>query len=212
MINVWLGYDVQFTENIPKLIESICNNTKSVKINFLIKDKIKELTRPQDENQSTDSAFTRWMVPYLAEYRGWHLYIDSDTIVCDDLTKLWDLRDESKSVMVVKHKIRHNEGIKFNRHKQLDYTRKNWSSVMLINAKKCKMLSPLYVNSASGLDLHQFKWLEDNSIGELPSCWNHLVGIDEKIKHPGIVHWTLGGPWNQEFKEVDYADLWNQHN
>ncbi|NBR29730.1 MAG: aminotransferase class V-fold PLP-dependent enzyme, partial [Betaproteobacteria bacterium] len=33
-----------------------------------------------------------------------------------------------------------------------------------------------YVNTASGLELHQFKWLGDDSlIGELPHRWNHLV-------------------------------------
>ena len=39
---------------------------------------------------------------------------------------------------------------------------------MLMNCKKCKKLSIDYVNSASGLDLHRFNWLEnDNEIGAL---------------------------------------------
>ena len=31
---------------------------------------------------------------------------------------------------------------------------------MLMNCRKCTTLTPDYVNKASGLELHQFKWLE----------------------------------------------------
>ena len=37
-------------------------------------------------------------------------------------------------------------------------------------------LTPDYVNAASGLDLHRFKWLDDGAIGSLPLEWNWLVG------------------------------------
>ena len=38
---------------------------------------------------------------------------------------------------------------------------------MLMNCKKCNELTD-YVNSATGLQLHQFKWLEsDELIGDL---------------------------------------------
>lgn len=211
MINVWLGYDLQFIDNIPKLVESICRHTEDVKINFLIKDKIKSLTRQNDKDQSTDSAYTRWMVPFLADYTGWHLYIDSDTLICDDIKKLWNLRDDSKSVMVVKHNAKHNQGVKFNGHYQSDYERKNWSSVMLFNAERCKILSPeLINNTGSGLYLHQFKWLDDSLIGELPNRWNHLVGIDKPNPYPGIIHWTLGGPWFDKFSNVEHAEKWKE--
>ena len=40
----------------------------------------------------------------------------------------------------------------------------------------CKALTPEYVNTASGSEIHRFKWLEDDSkIGELPLEWNWLV-------------------------------------
>ena len=40
---------------------------------------------------------------------------------------------------------------------------------MLMNCNKCNELTPDYVNSATGLQLHQFKWLEsDELIGDLP--------------------------------------------
>ena len=47
---------------------------------------------------------------------------------------------------------------------------------MLMNCDKCKSLTPDYVNSDTGLQLHQFKWLEnDDLIGEIPLEWNWLV-------------------------------------
>jgi lipopolysaccharide biosynthesis glycosyltransferase len=209
MINVWIGCDQQFAKNIPIEARSISKNAKLVYIRFLYLEHMKELTRVRDPNQSTDSAFTRWMIPYLAGYKGWHLYLDSDMMVCDSLEKLWELRDSSKAVMVVKHNIKHAEGIKFNKQPQKNYTRKNWSSVMLFNAEKCQALTPDYINTAHGLDLHQFKWIDDELIGELPSRWNHLVGVNEPNDDPGIVHWTLGGPWAEEYKDTEHSKLWN---
>lgn len=211
MITVWIGCDTQFADNIPKQVESIKKHTRNVQIKFLILDEIKELRRVRDSNQSTDSAFTRWMIPYLADYTGWHMYMDSDMLVCEDLESLWNLRDESKSIMVVKHNIKHLEGTKFNNQSQRDYPRKNWSSVMLFNAPKCNALTPNYVNTASGLDLHQFKWIEDNQIGELPTRWNHLVGINSPNPTPGIIHWTLGGPWFSEYSNVEHANEWRKY-
>ena len=59
---------------------------------------------------------------------------------------------------------------------QTQYGRKNWSSVMLFNNSMCKALTPQYVQEAHGLSLHQFKWVEDDLIGELEPEWNYLVG------------------------------------
>jgi hypothetical protein len=110
--------------------------------------------------------------------------------------------------MVVKHADKHQDGTKFNGQLQSNYPRKNWSSVILFNAEKCRTLTPEYVNQAPGLDLHQFKWLPDGLIGELPPRWNHLVGIDSPDPNPGIIHWTLGGPWFSEYANVEHAEKW----
>jgi hypothetical protein len=94
--------------------------------------------------------------------------------------KLWDLRDERYAVQVVKHQHVPTETTKFLGAVQTKYEKKNWSSLMLMNCGKCKALTPEYVNTASGLELHQFKWLGDDSlIGALPAQWNHLVGYDD---------------------------------
>ena len=70
---------------------------------------------------------------------------------------------------------------------------------MLINCARCKKLSLDYVNSATGLDLHRFNWLEsDDQIGEIKGNWNFLINVqdnDEVSKNAELIHWTLGGPW-----------------
>ena len=54
---------------------------------------------------------------------------------------------------------------------------------MLFNNERCRSLSADYVNSATGLELHRFAWIEDAAIGELPLEWNWLVG--EYALQPG---------------------------
>lgn len=210
MMNIWIGCDDQFNDNMSKQVHSIIQHANGLfNIKYLHLPELREITRPRDPNQSTDSAFTRWIIPQLHGFTGWHLYMDSDMLVCKNLNQLWDLRDNSKAVMVVKHKVIHKEGTKFNNMPQKNYPRKNWSSLMLFNARRCTQLTADYINTASGLDLHQFKWLDDDLIGELPAEWNHLVGIDPPNPNPGIVHWTLGGPWFKEYSNVEHADKWN---
>jgi len=48
---------------------------------------------------------------------------------------------------------------------------------MLLNNERCKALTLDYVNRATGLELHQFKWLQDDDlIGELPHVY-HIAGM-----------------------------------
>jgi hypothetical protein len=92
---------------------------------------------------------------------------------------------------------------------QTKYEKKNWSSVMLLNCARCTALTPDYVNRATGLELHQFKWLgNDDLIGSIPAQWNHLVGYDAPRRDASLVHYTIGGPWFREYEQCEYADEW----
>jgi hypothetical protein len=80
---------------------------------------------------------------------------------------------------------------------------------MLMNCARCTALTPEYVNSASGLELHQFKWLEgDPLIGALPPQWNHLVGYDAPRADASLVHFTIGGPYFDQYRDCEYAKEW----
>jgi hypothetical protein len=145
----------------------------------------------------------------LSDYEGWSLFIDNDFLALDDVSKLWDLKDDRYAVMCTKHQHNPGEETKFLDTVQTKYEKKNWSSCMLFNNSKCRVLTPDYVNSASGLELHQFKWLEsDEQIGDIPLDWNYLVDCGTKVDNVSLVHYTLGGPYFKEFYNVEYAPEW----
>lgn len=80
---------------------------------------------------------------------------------------------------------------------------------MLFNNAKCTALTKDYVNTATGLQLHQFKWLEnDDLIGGLPLHWNYLVNEYDHDPAAKIVHFTDGGPYFDQYKNDDYAEEW----
>ena len=126
----------------------------------------------------------------------------------EDLSRLWELKDDRYAVMVVKHPYRPQEvDTVFGR--QDHYPMKYWSSLMLFNNARCCSLTPEYVNSADRLDLHQFKWIPDETrIGELPARWNHLVGIDTLLPTSAIAHFTLGIPSFKELHNAEFSDEW----
>ena len=74
-----------------------------------------------------------------------------------------------------------------------------------------RLLTLELVNSRPGLDLHQFCWLADEDIGELPPEWNWIPGVSDSAVVPKIVHWSEGGPWFDNFKNAPYADEWRAH-
>ncbi len=211
MINITIGYDPREAVAFSVLAHSIhAHATQPVSIAPLMLSELKSvLTRERHPLQSTDFSFSRFLTPYLAGFTGWTLFMDCDMVVLDDVARLWALRDERYAVMVVKHDHRPRETVKFLGEPQTAYAKKNWSSVMLFNNARCTALTPDYVNTASGLELHQFKWLAgDELIGELPDRWNHLVGYSAPRPDAALVHFTLGGPYFPEFRDCEYAEAW----
>jgi len=165
--------------------------------------------RERNPLQSTEFSFSRFLVPSLSNYEGWSLFMDCDMMVTSDIVELFQEANEKYAVHVVKHDYTPKTETKFLGQPQSVYERKNWSAVMLFNNSRCRQLTPQYVNTASGLQLHRFHWLHDSEIGSLPGKWNFLVGEYEKPKSvPANIHWTIGGPWFPEYVKTDYADLW----
>ena len=211
MIRVFIGYDPREAVSFSVLAHSIHERaSEPVSVTPLKLSELKGVfTRERHPLQSTDFAFSRFLTPYLSGYEGWSVFMDCDMLVLDDIANLWRLRDERYAVMVVKHDHQPREAIKFLDQPQTAYPKKNWSSVMLFNNAKCRALMPEYVNTATGLELHQFKWLADEGlIGELPRSWNHLVGYYRPTPGVSLVHYTLGGPYFDEYRDCEYADEW----
>lgn len=209
---VFIGYDPREEVAVNVLTDSFqAHASIPVLIGQVRLDQLKGIyTRDRDPKQSTDFSFSRFLVPWLAGYRGWALFIDADMLCLGDIAELWALRDERFAVQLVKHRHECEQGLKFQGMPQTPYGRKNWSSVMLFNCSRCTTLTPDYVNRASGLDLHQFRWLADEAIGELPPEWNVLVGVQPVPAEPKVLHYTLGGPWFDDCLDMPESERWLQ--
>jgi lipopolysaccharide biosynthesis glycosyltransferase len=166
------------------------------------------MTRDRDERQSTDFAFSRFLVPSICGYEGRSLFVDCDVLCRVDVSELFHMIQPHHAVAVVKHEYTPKTERKFLDQQQTTYQRKNWSSVMVFNNALCRMLTQKYVNEASGLDLHQFRWLPDNMIGALDKSWNHLVGEYPENPNAKIVHFTLGTPCFEKYSDCEYAREW----
>jgi len=211
MIPVYIGYDPREAIALSVLAHSIQRHaSEPVAIAPLMLSQLKGvLTRPRDRLQSTDFSFSRFLTPHLSGFRDWSVFMDCDMLMREDIAHLWKLRDDRYAVMVVKHNHVPKETTKFLGEPQSKYEKKNWSSVMLFNNAKCRALTTGYVNSASGLELHQFKWLgNDELIGALPERWNHLVGYNPPRPDAALVHYTLGGPYFSNYRDCEYAQEW----
>ena len=211
MINIFIGYDSKEKVAYNVLSHSIIqNSTKPVAITPIALNHLKDdFVRERNALSSTEFSFSRFMIPHLMNYQGWALFMDCDMLMFEDVSKLWRMRDDSKAIQVCKHDYVPKEKTKFLGQTQTAYPKKNWSSFMLMNCKKCSSLTPDYVNRASGLELHQFKWLEgDHLIGDLPLEWNWLVGEYEHKDDVKNVHYTKGGPWFEEYARCDYSQDW----
>jgi lipopolysaccharide biosynthesis glycosyltransferase len=214
MLHVYIGYDPRESVAFYTLARSILQRSSApVSIIALMKNQLKGMyTRPRGPTESTEFSMTRFLVPALSEFRGWSLYMDCDMLCRGDIAELAARIDgqEDKAVLVCKHDYVPKTERKFLDQVQTRYARKNWSSLMLFNNERCGALTPDYVNSASGLDLHRFAWTEERRIGDLPLEWNWLVGEYPYNPAAKIVHFTLGGPWFDEYRACDYADEWFQ--
>jgi hypothetical protein len=211
MIPIFIGYDGRETVAYNVLAHSIqARATQPVSIAPLMLSQLNGIfKRERHPLQSTDFSFSRFLTPYLCGFSGWSVFMDCDMLMLEDIAKLWALRDERYAVMVIQHDHVPKEERKFLNEPQSKYQKKNWSSVMLFNNAHCTALTPNYVNTATGLELHQFKWLGDDSlIGALPNRWNHLVGYDAPRQDASLVHYTLGGPYFDEFSGCEYSKEW----
>ena len=213
MIPVFIGYDPREAIAYHVCSNSIIRRTSTpVSTTALALNTIKEYQETHTDG-SNQFIYSRFLVPHLMNYTGWAIFIDGDMILRDDITKLWELRDETKAVMVVKHDYKTKMSEKYLGAKNDNYPRKNWSSVILWNCghPSNAAITPAFVQGATGAQVHRFTWLTDDLIGELPKEWNWLdVEYDHNVDAK-LVHYTLGTPCFNEFADSgDFANEWHR--
>jgi hypothetical protein len=159
---------------------------------------------------ATEFAISRFLVPALSK-TGWAVFMDCDMLAMANIGSLFRL-DPSKAVYCVKHKYEPKNTTKMDGQLQTFYRRKNWSSFMVFNCDHPSnaVLTPEFVNSLPGRDLHRFCWLKDKEIGSLDPAWNFLVGHSDPSIKPKVIHWTNGGPWFKEYENEPFADEWRK--
>ncbi len=215
VLKIFVGYDAVESVAWHTMVHSILSRSSSpvsiVPINLANLRGI--YRRPRDPKQSNEFSFSRFLVPYLCGYQGYAAFFDCDMMLRTDVTQLFDEADldPMKAVHVVKHDYEPKDDVKYLNTVQYKYPRKNWSSVVVWNCghPSNRKVTPDFVNTASAMDLHRFTWLKDDEIGALDVRWNWLVGeYADPPKNVHNVHWTVGGPYFDEFRDADFAQEW----
>src|SRR5210317_806496 len=121
------------------------------------------------------SLLFRFLVPFLSGYKGYSLFMDCDMVCLEDLEFVLEFQDAlTNPVSCVQHDYSPKSKMKMDGQMQHIYPRKNWSSVMVFNNAKCKMLTPEVVNTETPMYLHRLLWADDK-IGKLPPKFNFLA-------------------------------------
>ena len=215
-MKIFIGYDPREETAYQVCRESLARQSSTLlNIQPIKQSEMREKNlywREKDALSSTEFSFTRFLVPYLAGYTGWAIFMDCDFLWRGDIAEIEQYIDPAYAACVVKHDYKPKETTKMDGQVQTQYPRKNWSSFVLWNCGhfETRNLSLRMVNERSGLYLHRFNFLSDEFIGELPIKFNYLEGWYTKEDEPNPlgVHFTRGGPWFKDYVDVEYGDEW----
>ena len=222
-MNIYVGYDSrnrgqEFAYEVCKR-SILNNNTSRPPANWasVIPLKLEDLRcnnlywRKDDPKQSTEFTYSRYLVPHLNRYEGYAVFCDSDFLWQCDVSELLSFIDENKAVSCVQHSYTECESsTKMDGLAQEWYPRKNWSSLMVFNCSHpdCKNLDLEAVNTRSPKYLHRMEWTSDKNIGSIPIDYNYLVVYYDNVDSPRALHFTDGGPWHKDYRDVQYGDKW----
>lgn len=188
MNKVFIGYDERQPLSFTVLAQSIISQSSEPVA--IIPLKLNQL--PIKRCGLTPFTFSRFLVPYLCEFKGKALFLDVDITLNGDIAELFKLADSQYAIQVSK-----------NEHKF------EWASVMLFNCEhpSNSVLTPEAVETLA--DMHRIGWLKPEEIGDLPREWNQLVGYDKPNEKAKLVHYTQGVPAYPETIECEHSELWH---
>ena len=214
-VKIYIGFDQRESVAYHTFVQSLIDHASiPLEITPLAMRTLKGYEE-KHEDKSNDFVYSRFLTPFLNDFRGWAIFADGDMICQKDIKELLDLKDSSKALQVVKHDYKTKANQKYLGNINQDYPRKNWSSVILWNCEhpKHKILIPDFIANQTGKYLHRFSWLEDEDIGELPQEWNWLATEYPNNEQANIIHYTLGTPCFKDYRETEMADIWlKKHN
>lgn len=204
-IPIFVGYDRREAVGFHAFVQSVVQTSRDF-----------ELIPLCGEQGDGTNAFTyeRFRIPERMNFGGSAIFVDGcDMLLRAPIGGLWALRDPHLAVQVVKHEYRTKHARKYVGTEleaaNVDYPRKNWSSVMILH---CGHMAHFHARQAlrgsDGAYLHRFGWLKDEQIGGLAPEWNWLA--DEYGENPKakLLHWTAGVPGFSHYREAPHADEW----
>lgn len=206
MIRLFAGYDERESKGFHVFVQSVIQRA-TVPVAII---PLASMGLPEGSNTFTTS---RFLIPHLCGYEGMAIFADaSDMAVTADISELAALYDDRYAVQVVKHDYKTRHKVKY-RGTEMEcpnsnYDRKNWASLMLINCAHPEWIGPGMIEKTKPLDLLQFRFLSDESIGSIDAKWNTLV--DEGQEPGAVLHWTAGIPGFEQYANAPCADFWRR--
>ena len=113
-LKIFIGYDPKgpsFHVLSHSLLERSSKPISIIPINL---GNLKDLySRQHDKRQSNEFSFSRFLVPYLCNYKGFGVYMDCDMLALGDISTVLNDIDENHAVSVVKHDYESKVKVKY---------------------------------------------------------------------------------------------------
>ena len=205
-----VGFDQREAISYHTFCQSVLEKA-SIPVRFIpLAENTLRFYRERHENISNRFIFSRFLTPYLTDYKGIAVFADGDMVCQVDIAELAAMFDPAKAVQLVQHNYRTKAATKYLNNTNVNYPRKNWSSMVLFNCEhpSNRVLTPAYIEENDGAHLHRFAWLKDDEIGALPQEWNWLATEYDDNPNAKIIHYTLGTPCFRDYKSASMADEW----
>ena len=212
LLNIFVGFDQKEAIAYHTFVQSIIEKSSiPLSITPLAENNLDHYSE-QHTDGTNKFTYSRFLVPYLMDFKGWAIFADGDMVCLSDLRDLKQFFDPNIAVSVVQHNYKTKYKTKYFGQKNEDYPRKNWSSMIVWNCEhpKNKILTPDFISQKEGSFLHRFNWLKDVEIGELPKSWNWLAMEYEEKKDLDLIHYTLGTPCFKEYSNKSLAEFWKK--
>jgi hypothetical protein len=187
MLRVFIGYEPRQPLAYHVLSHSIISNaSKPVSITPLILGQL-----PIRRRGLTEFTYSRYLPPYLCDFKGKSVFLDADIVCTGDINELADIAQPSEAAVYVMQ----------------DQARFEWPSVMVFNNGCCLKLTPEFIDDEANSP-QDLKWAK--SIGKLPKEWNHCVGyapVEDGVDYK-LLHYTQGVPVWPEVRGLPEDKIW----
>jgi len=183
-LRIMIGYDPRQPLAYNVLQHSIARHSSvPVSITPLILSQL-----PIKRRGLTEFTFSRFLVPWLCNFKGKAVFMDADMVVTGDIAELFE-HGGMNAVSVMQEQPQFE-----------------WASLMLFNCSACQRLTPEFIDDTEN-KLFDLSWAP--YVGTLPAEWNHCVGLQEP-KEAKLYHYTQGLPCWYETQGLAEDGAWLQ--